>query len=167
MHLNPSESLRQPDTCAYIDVLGQWWKWPDVRDIVLLYGCVMMVNGYVITVPPNNHRMAAAAQWQWPSHAYKKGRDNHLLGWGERQSHGKEGHTHTHTINSPLHSPAFSTPIHTCKQWFGFHIKRHTHALRVQRMPIKGTHTQESTHKPLILPFPRAPTHMKTILFFT
>lgn len=107
--INPEEdalkSLRQPDTCAYIDVLGQWWKWPDVRDIVLLYGCVMMVNGYVITVPPHNHRMAAAAQWQWPSHAYKKGRGNHLLGRGERQSHGKRGHTHTHTQWTPPFTP--------------------------------------------------------------
>lgn len=168
MQLNPSESLRQPDTCAYIDVLGQWWKWPDVWDIVLIYGCVMIVNGYVITVPPHNHRMAAAAQWQWPSHAYKKGRDNHLLCWGERQSHGKE-RTDTHTHNQqPLHYPSSSTPIHICKQWFGFHVKRHTHThKRINKCSLKAhTHTCRNPHTSFShSPSPSATTHRITLLF--
>lgn len=52
MHLNPPGSPWQPDTWADIDVLGQWWKRPDAGDIVFLCGCVMTVNGGVITVPP-------------------------------------------------------------------------------------------------------------------
>lgn len=57
----------------------------------------MMVNGNVIAVPPYNHRLAAAAQWQRPSHAYKKGpRQPPARLEIERQSHGKKEDTHTH-----------------------------------------------------------------------
>lgn len=57
---------------------------PDVRDIVLCGGCVMIVNGCVITVPPPNHNDTGRRVH------IKKGRDNHLPGRGERQWRWKE-----------------------------------------------------------------------------
>lgn len=37
------------------------------RHVGPLYGCELIVNRYVSTVPPHNYRVATAAWWQWPS----------------------------------------------------------------------------------------------------
>lgn len=121
----------------------------------------MIVNGYVITVPPHNHRMAAAAQWQRPSHAYKKGRDNHLLCWRERQSHAKgRVDTHTHTQSAAPSLPIIlNTNTHMqAVIWFPSK-EAHSHTQRDQQMLIKGTYTHthmhESTHKLFTRPLPQ------------
>lgn len=85
MHLkNPAKiPSGGTDTCADIDAAADLAvaekSPPDVRDIVLLGGCAMIVNGCVITVPPRNHNDTGRRMHM------KKGRDNHLPGRGERR----------------------------------------------------------------------------------